>query len=403
VHSARARVSRLSAVVLSTQTENYKNRMLRALLLAACLAAVSAQGYKYTEPKCPLVYAKTTYVQKYQTQLKTEYTTSVVPVYSTSYVTRTKVVPTYVTRQVVRTQYVPQVVERTATSTYVNQQVVTSTVKYPDTTRTNTVYRTQTRYRTVYKTQVQYRTEYVPTTIYRQVAKTEYVQKSVQVPRYVTETKVRTVRGPASTIVESSYYTSVYTSTRVLPAQTVYRTQTQIKVQEVVSTVYAPAVVITKTNTQQVYRTRYVTDTQVVPRYTTVAVPVYVTSTRTEYAARTQYITSTEVKYTTVYQPQTQYVTSQRYVPTTRYVEATKVVRVTDTPQTQYRTLPVYVTSTKQLPDQLNTVYATKTQQQVVKSVYVVTRPEYKEVLVTKTVEGKCGYSYPEPAKRFEY
>ena len=90
-------------------------------------------------------------------------------------------------------------------------------------------------------------------------------------------------------------------------------------------------------------------------------------------------------------------------MPQTSYEEATRVVTVQDRPATEYRTLPVYVTSTVQLPDTTNTVYRTKTVQQPVQQVVTVTRPEYRETTVTQTVDGKCGYSYPEPTVQLQY
>ena len=94
---------------------------------------------------------------------------------------------------------------------------------------------------------------------------------------------------------------------------------------------------------------------------------------------------------------------STRYVPSTRYEEATRVVTVKDAPRTEYRIQPVYVTSTVQLPDTTNTVYRTKKVVQPVQKDVTVTRPEYRETTVTKTVPQKCGYSYPEPAVQLQY
>lgn len=102
-------------------------------------------------------------------------------------------------------------------------------------------------------------------------------------------------------------------------------------------------------------------------------------------------------------QAQTQYVTSSRYVPRTQYAEVTSVVRVPAAPETRYTTVPVYVTRTQQLPDQIRTVYQTQTRQQRVQTTVVVTRPEYRQTTVTQTLPAKCGYSYPEPAKQLQY
>ena len=90
-------------------------------------------------------------------------------------------------------------------------------------------------------------------------------------------------------------------------------------------------------------------------------------------------------------------------MPQTEYEQATRVVRVTDAPRTEYRTLPVYVTKTVQLPDTTNTVYRTQTVPQQVQKRVTETRVDYRETTVTKTVQQKCGYSYPEPQVQLQY
>ena len=94
---------------------------------------------------------------------------------------------------------------------------------------------------------------------------------------------------------------------------------------------------------------------------------------------------------------------STRYVPQTQYEQATRVVPVTDAPRTEYRTLPVVVTSTAQLPDTYRTVYRTQSVVRPVQQLVTVTRPEYRETTVTQTVPGKSGYSYPEPHNQLQY
>ncbi|XP_043195519.1 uncharacterized protein LOC122366919 isoform X1 [Amphibalanus amphitrite] len=375
------------------------------LLVLALLsvAAAAPDGYNYEAPKCKIEYPTTVVEKQYKTNLKTEYSTRVVPEYKTKYVTRTKVVPSYVYRTVLRTEYVPKTVVQSATSTYVRDQVVTSQVQLPDQYITNNVYKTITRY--VTRTQVRQvvKTAYQPTTIYREAVSTAYVRSTVEVPRYVTTTITQRVPGPASTAYRTDYVTSTYVSTVVLPAETVYVTKTQTKVNEIVKTQYLPAVTVTATKTDVVYQTKVVTDVRLSSRYTTVAVPVYYTNTRVQPLVKTNYVTSNNVQYTTVTQAQTKYEQSTRYVPKTQYEEATQVVTVKDAPRTEYRTVPVYVTSTVQLPDTYTTVYRTKTVQRPVQKVVSVTRPEYRETTVTQTVEGKCGYSYPEPTVQLQY
>ena len=164
-----------------------------------------------------------------------------------------------------------------------------------------------------------------------------------------------------------------------------------------------PDVTVTVAETKVHYSTSTYTDVKVMTRYTTVVVPVYVTSTKTENLQLTKYVTSTSVRYKTVYQSHTQYEASTRYVPTTQYRQTQQVVRVTDAPRTEYRTLPVYVTSTVQLPDTTNTVYRTQTVPKTVRQAVTVTRPEYRTTTVTETVQDKCGYSYPEPTVQLQY
>ena len=72
--------------------------------------------------------------------------------------------------------------------------------------------------------------------------------------------------------------------------------------QEVPKTEYLPAVTVTVTKTQVVYRTSTYIDYRLVSRYTTVAVPVYVTNTVSRDLIQTKYATSTAYQYTTVIQ-----------------------------------------------------------------------------------------------------
>ncbi|XP_076042046.1 uncharacterized protein LOC143025950 [Oratosquilla oratoria] len=385
------------------------------LLPALVLGEGDAQNYNYAppvqngylppvnEPPCPPVTS-----QVYTTVYQNVPSTYVVHNVNTKYVTtthiRTQVVPTtvYSTRIHTQVNYQTSVVQ--VTNTKYAEHVVTNNVPSPPVYKTTYVTTTRVVPQVQYVTRTNVQTQVVPVEVTNTQYKTEYSPVVKYQTKYVQQTQVITL--PAQTVRQTQVQTVVQTSIQRQPSPPQTRVQYTTVYKQSVQTqrVPSPPVYSTKVEqSQQViptvvvntrYQNSYVTKQNVVTRTSHVTQTRYTTQYVPQEVVTTQY--TTNVAYTTHYTTRLQPYTQIQTVLQTNY----------NTPPPVYSTHQAYYTSVVQVPgpNRVVTKYVNQTQQR--QKVVYQTKDQYVPVTRTKTVTEPCsksGYNYDAPSTPFHF
>jgi len=294
------------------------------------------------------------------------------------------------------------------------------------------VYRSQTRYSTVvvpsivYKKDVQtvYKTatqnQIIPTTIVRQVVRTQVVPQVKYVTRVVTQT-LENIRTNFVTL--PAQYSTVFLTNTVASTALTYKTQVTTRIQQVPTTFFRQVTttqIVPRQVVSTVFRTNIITRSQQLPavtravyttkyntKYSTVIIPAQTVRlteivTNTNYVQRTvtlpgatRVVTSTAILpvYSTLYSTRVQINTQTNFVTSTQrreVISTVENVKYRTQYNTRYVTVPKEVVQTRvQTQFVPTTVFRTQTIQSVVNlPAETQYRTVYNKVVRTQQIPG---------------